>query len=96
VIYPNAGGRFPFTLRDCRAIQRRLLAPFGAARPAFAMVAGGIDAKLLRRWLPAYATDTIFLVGGSLLGQPDLRAAAAELAALVERAGAAREGRGNG
>ncbi len=83
VIYPNAGGRFPFTLDDCRAIQRRLLAPLGAARPAFAMVAGGIDATQLRRWLPAYATDTIFLVGGSLLGQPDLRKAAAELAALA-------------
>ena len=84
VIYPNAGGRFPFTLRDCRAIQRRLLAPVGDLRPAFAMVAGGIDAAKLAQWLPKYATDTIFLVGGSLLGRPDLRATAAELRALVE------------
>ncbi len=30
VIYPNAGGRFPFTLGDCRRIQHRLLAPLGA------------------------------------------------------------------
>ena len=61
VIYPNAGGRFPFTLGDCRAIQRRLLAPLGGLRPAFAMVAGGIDAAKLARWLPEYAIDTIFL-----------------------------------
>lgn len=85
VIYPNAGGRFPFTLRDCRAIQHRLLAPLGELRPAFAMVAGGIDAAKLGRWLPRYPVDTIFLVGGSLLGRPDLRAAAAELAVLATR-----------
>jgi ribulose-bisphosphate carboxylase large chain len=85
VIYPNAGGRFPFTLRDCKEIQRRLLEPLGTLRPAFAMVAGGIDAERLGRWLPEYATDTIFLVGGSLLGKGDLRAAAAELAAQVAR-----------
>ncbi|MEO7795777.1 MAG: ribulose 1,5-bisphosphate carboxylase, partial [Thermoanaerobaculia bacterium] len=82
----NAGGRFPFTIRECRAIQSRLLAPLGQLRPAFAMVAGGIDAAQLGRWLPAYAVDTIFLVGGSLLGKPDLRAAAAELRTLVETA----------
>lgn len=94
VIYPNAGGRFPFTLRDCRQIQERLLAPMGGLRPAFAMVAGGIDAARLRRWLPEYSTDTIFLVGGSLLGQADLRTAAAELAALVAEspAGGGRRG----
>lgn len=84
VIYPNAGGRFPFTLRDCRAIQRRLLAPFGGLRPTFAMVAGGIDAAKLGAWIPKYAADTIFLIGGSLLGRPDVAAAAAELRALVE------------
>ena len=61
VIYPNAGGRFPFTLGDCQAIQGRLLAPLGGLRPAFAMVAGGIDAAKLERWLPEYAVDTIFL-----------------------------------
>ncbi len=91
VIYPNAGGRFPFTLADCRRIQHRLLAPLAGLRPAFAMVAGGIDAARLARWLPKYATDTIFLIGGSLLGRPDLRAAAAELRARVE-SGARRRG----
>jgi ribulose-bisphosphate carboxylase large chain len=88
VIYPNAGGRFPFTLGDCRAIQRRLLRPLSGLRPAFAMVAGGIDAAKLARWLPEYEVDTIFLVGGSLLGRPDLAAAASDLSGLV--AGAVR------
>jgi ribulose-bisphosphate carboxylase large chain len=85
VIYPNAGGRFPFTLRDCKEIQRRLLEPRADLRPAFAMVAGGIDAERLDRWLPEYAPDTIFLVGGSLLGKPDLRTAARELSEQVAR-----------
>ena len=84
VIYPNAGGRFPFTLRDCAAIQRRLLSPLGDLRPAFAMVAGGIDAALLARWIPVYSTETIFLIGGSLLGKADLGAAGRELMAIVE------------
>ena len=83
VIYPNAGGRFPFALGDCRAIQRRLLAPLSGLRPAFAMVAGGIDAAKLERWLPEYAVETIFLLGGSLLGRPDLAAAASELSEIV-------------
>jgi len=90
VIYPNAGGRFPFKLRDCQAIQRRLHAPLGGLRPSFAMVAGGIDAARLERWLPHYSIDTIFLVGGSLLGRADLRAAAAEMSELV--AGTVRRG----
>lgn len=85
VIYPNAGGRFPFSEATCRRIQERLLAPLGDLRPSFAMVAGGIDAARLERWLPRYATDTIFLIGGSLLGQPDLVAAAHDLRRQVER-----------
>ena len=93
VIYPNAGGRFPFTLRDCQAIQRRLLAPLGGLRPAFAMVAGGIDAAKLERWLPEYAIDTIFLLGGSLLGRADLIAAASGLSAQMAAARCFKESR---
>ena len=87
VIYPNAGGRFPFMLSACAAIQRRLAAPLGGWRSSFAMVGGGIDATRIARWLPEYSIDTIFIVGGSLLARPDLRAAASELAGLVARTG---------
>jgi ribulose-bisphosphate carboxylase large chain len=82
-IYPNAGGRFPFRIADCRGIQRRLASPLGGLRPSFAMVGGGIDAERLARWLPEYSVDTIFLVGGSLFAQPDFQAAAAELARIA-------------
>ena len=59
----------------------------------FAMVAGGIDAAKLARWLPEYATDTIFLVGGSLLGRPDI-AAAAEMSELAAGTGHSKGRRG--
>ena len=85
VIYPNAGGRFHFTLADCRAIQRRLRARLGGKRAAFAVLGGGIDAACLAEWIPRYPADTVYLVGGSLLGARDLRAAAAELADVVRR-----------
>ncbi|MEO8277399.1 MAG: RuBisCO large subunit C-terminal-like domain-containing protein [Thermoanaerobaculia bacterium] len=91
VIYPNAGGRFPWKIADCLAVQSRLVAPMGRVRSAFAMVGGGIDADRLARWLPDYSRDTIFLVGGSLFAKPDLRSAAAELAKIVSRTSAMQE-----
>jgi ribulose-bisphosphate carboxylase large chain len=83
VIFPNAGGRFPWSYDDCQAIERRLGAPLGAWRPSFLMLGGGVDAMRLAEWVPRYGADTIWLVGGSLFLQGDVRRAAAELAAIV-------------
>jgi ribulose-bisphosphate carboxylase large chain len=83
VIFPNAGGRFPWTYDDCRAIERRLGAPLGELDPAFLMLGGGIDAASLAAWVPRYGPDTIWLVSGSLYLRGDLRRAAAEMAAIV-------------
>lgn len=83
VIFPNAGGRFPWTYDDCRAIERRLAAPLGELDPAFLMLGGGIDAAGLAAWVPRYGPDTIWLVSGSLYLRGDLRRAAAEMAAVV-------------
>ncbi len=90
VIFPNAGGRFPWTYDDCRAIERRLGAPLGALRPAFLVLGGGIDATRLAEWVPRYGVDTIWLMSGSLYLQGDLRRAAAEMAAVVARLPARR------
>jgi ribulose-bisphosphate carboxylase large chain len=91
VVFPNAGGRFPWSYGDCRAIERRLAAPLAGARPAFLMLGGGVDRARLAEWIPRYGPDTIWLVGGSLYARADLRAAARELADAVAaiRAGAA-------
>jgi len=86
VIFPNAGGRFPFSLDDCRRIEGRLRAPLGGAAPSFLMLGGGIDAALLAQWIPRYSRDTIWLIGGSLYANADLRAAAREMVEVARRA----------
>lgn len=72
VIYPNAGGRFPFGEETCEAINARLREPLGRLRPAAPLPGGGIDARRVPYWIERYGPDTIFLVGGSLYAQPDL------------------------
>ncbi|SHG01820.1 ribulose-1,5-bisphosphate carboxylase/oxygenase large subunit [Fodinibius roseus] len=66
VIYPNTGGRFSFTLPQCRSINkaaRRSDAPFKASLP---MPGGGIKVEHVSRWMNEYGADTCFLIGGSL------------------------------
>ena len=79
VIYPNAGGRFPFSLKSCLAINQRLRMPLDGIRPAFPVPGGGVDAADVPAWLHRYGPDTIFLVGSSLYAQRDLAAATARL-----------------
>lgn len=85
VVFPNAGGRFPFDYDDCRRVERRLGAPLGELAPSFLMLAGGIDAARLAEWIPRYGPDVVWLVGGSLYARDDLRAAAREMADLARR-----------
>jgi len=85
VVFPNAAGRFPFTLDDCRTLAARLTAPLGALAPSFLMLGGGIDAARLASWIPRYGPDTIYLVGGSLYARASVQEGAAELAELVRR-----------
>jgi ribulose-bisphosphate carboxylase large chain len=76
VIYVNAGGRFTnWTLEQCRAINDRLRAPLGPLRAACPVPGGGVDAERVPYWVEQYGTDTMFLIGASLLRQPDVEAA---------------------
>jgi ribulose-bisphosphate carboxylase large chain len=79
VIFPNAGGRFPFSEQCCDGIHRALRAPLGSIRPAFPVPAGGIAADRVAEWVAHYGPDTIFLVGGSLYAQGDLARAGSAL-----------------
>jgi ribulose-bisphosphate carboxylase large chain len=85
VVFPNAGGRFPFTYEDCRALEDRLSASLGGLRSALLVLGGGIDAARLAEWIPRYGPDTAYLIGGSLYARPDVQAGARELADLVRR-----------
>jgi S-methyl-5-thioribulose 1-phosphate isomerase len=76
VIYVNAGGRFTaWTLDQCRAINDRLRVPLGPVPPALPVPGGGVDAERVPYWVGQYGTDTMFLIGASLLRQPDVEAA---------------------
>ncbi len=83
-IYPNAGGRFSFPLRDCLEVADHLRRPLGRLRPAFPVLGGGMDRVKIRRWRRVYGEETVFLLGGSLLGQRDVVRGAADLRAAVE------------
>jgi ribulose-bisphosphate carboxylase large chain len=86
VIYPNAGGRFPFTEATCAAINDHLTRPLGGLRPAFPVPAGGIDVARVPHWIERYGPDTVLLIGGSLYAQPNLMAATRRVAEALRAA----------
>ncbi len=85
VIYPNAGGRFPFSEAVCARINARLRGPLGTFKPALPVPGGGIDVARVSYWIDRYGADMMVLIGGSFYLQPDPAAAAAELVATIRR-----------
>ena len=83
-IYPNAGGRFGFSIRTCEAINGHLRGELGGLRPAMPVPGGGMDVGQAASWVRRYGVDTILLIGGSLYLKGDLRAASAALLKAVE------------
>jgi ribulose-bisphosphate carboxylase large chain len=66
VIYPNTGGRFPYTPAVCADINegcRDSSLPFPTAFPT---PGGGIHTVRVPEWRQRYGDDTVFLIGGSL------------------------------
>lgn len=87
VVYPNAGGRFPFDVETCRAVNRRLREPLGGVRRAFPVPGGGINVERIPRWAEAYGHQTVFLIGGGLYRQPDRVGGTRRLIDELERIG---------
>lgn len=71
VIYPNAGGRFSYSLDECHKINDSCRGEFSGYRPVFPTPGGGIDRSSVNSWKETYGKDTIFLIGGSLYLHPD-------------------------
>jgi ribulose-bisphosphate carboxylase large chain len=83
-IYPNHGGRFTFTADECRQIDRRALEPLGNLRPAWPAPAGGMSFDNLPQMAADCGQDSIFLIGGALLGDSaDLRSSTARFAERI-------------
>jgi ribulose-bisphosphate carboxylase large chain len=83
VVYPNVGGRFPFSAWDCHAINSRLREPWVGVRAAFPIPAGGIDVARVPHWIEQYGVDTMFLIGASLYEQRDIQRATERLVEAV-------------
>lgn len=92
-VFPNHGGRFSLSPRECDAIGTRLRTPLGALAPAWPAPAGGMNFDRLPAMARQYGADTIFLIGGGLLAHSaDLEASTRQfLEAIRERFPQTRE-----
>lgn len=66
VIFPNYGGRFPFSRDDCRQVVRGATVPMQHIKPIFSMPGGGMSLERIPEMLQTYGKDVVFLIGGAL------------------------------
>jgi ribulose-bisphosphate carboxylase large chain len=66
VIFPNYGGRFPFTRVECENIVKGLKVDLGRIKKIFPMPGGGIQIEMLPELSRIYGKDVIYLIGGDL------------------------------
>jgi len=84
-IFPNYGGRFPFSEEDCRAIIEGTGVPMGSIKPSFPVPGGGMSLQRLPEMLDFYGREVILLIGGDLHRHgPDLVATCRRFRRLVE------------
>lgn len=77
-IYPNAGGRFSFSVHECRDINDACRTPITGYKTTFPTPGGGVKWEDIPKWAALYGNDTVFLMGGSLYQHPLGVKAAAE------------------
>ncbi|MFH1692162.1 MAG: RuBisCO large subunit C-terminal-like domain-containing protein [Candidatus Omnitrophota bacterium] len=66
-IFPNYGGRFSFSPKECRSIVRGCCDRMGHIRTIFPCPGGGMSLKRVRQMCDFYGPDVIFLIGGGLM-----------------------------
>lgn len=85
-IYPNFGGRFSFTIDECREIVEATEAKIGNIKVIFPCPGGGMNLQRVPEMLEIYQREVIFLIGGGLLSHsPDLVENCKYFRGLVER-----------
>ena len=85
-IYPHSGGRFGFTLQECRDITWGAAESMGDLKPIFPTPGGGMNLKRIPELLKFYGKDVIFLVGGDLVKHsPDIEANSRLFVEMVEK-----------
>ncbi|HTN98957.1 MAG TPA: RuBisCO large subunit C-terminal-like domain-containing protein [Nordella sp.] len=87
VIYPNFGGRFGFTLKECQSIAEGCRAEFGGYKPVVPAPGGGMTFERIPEMRAAYGDRVMYLVGGALIREKaDLVEASKRLVAAVRAA----------
>lgn len=71
IIYPNAGGRFGYSVDTCLALNHQMQTDFCDFKPSLPAPAGGINLDSIPDLLSRYGTDIAYLVGGSLYNHKD-------------------------
>jgi len=72
-IYPHSGGRFGFSLDECRQIVEGAKVPMGNLKPIYPAPGGGMSLKRIPELKEFYGNDVMFLVGGDLIKvSPDI------------------------
>ena len=88
-VYPNAGGRFTFSLQECHELNAALRGPFGQLKGAFPAPAGGMTIEKVGAMVEAYGKDTALLIGGALLRySPDPEVSARAFVIALEKVSA--------
>ena len=67
VIFPNHGGRFTYPRDVCAEIARQNVAAWHDLAPALPVPAGGMSVERVPELKREYGTDSMLLIGGSLL-----------------------------
>jgi ribulose-bisphosphate carboxylase large chain len=86
VVYPNFGGRFGFSVGECREIVDASAAPLGGLKPIVVAPGGGMTLERVPEMRAVYGDDVMYLMGGALLKAGDgLADACRRLRAAVGR-----------
>ncbi|MFH1264309.1 MAG: RuBisCO large subunit C-terminal-like domain-containing protein [Planctomycetota bacterium] len=85
-IFPNYGGRFSFTVEECRDLVDGTACPMGPIEPIFPVPAGGMSLDRVPELCRFYGKDSILLIGGDLHRHgPNLVENCRKFAELVEQ-----------
>jgi ribulose-bisphosphate carboxylase large chain len=65
-VYPNFGGRFSFSVDECREIVAATETPMGHLKPIFPAPGGGMTMESMPQSQAVYGQEVVYLVGGGL------------------------------
>ena len=71
MIFPNHGGRFSYTREVCHAIASHNTQPWHDLHPTLPTPAGGMPVERAAEIVGEYGLDSMLLIGGALLAEPE-------------------------